>query len=248
MAKAALLAPAGRLTVRPTKKLCTAMAAISGGIILSCIGLYVWQSGEMATREKVVVDKVNEVEHGEKVAMRLNQMQEDFSLTNGKLRYLESSVSPEAYIPTLLKQIDALAKSTDLKVIRFTHRTEKAPAPPTDKEKLKTFVPQPYDKEHMEMDVEGAYWNIARFIQRLTEFPKIIAVSSITATPQSPETGKSPVLASKIRMTGFVFLADGRPETARERRPAVGSVSALRAEEKAVIDPAPQPPSSQAPR
>lgn len=248
MAKAALLSSTGRLTVRPTKKLCIAMAAISGGILLGCVGLYFWQSGELAAQEKVVQDKIAEVEHGEKVAMRLHQMQDDYNQTNGKLRYLESSVSPDAYIPSLLKQIEALAKSTDLKVIRFTHQREKAPSPPTDKEKLKTFVPQPYDKEHLDMDVEGAYWNVARFVQRLTEFPKIISVGSITATPQSPQTGRSPKLATKIRMTGFVFLADGNQEAAETRRPTVGSVSALRAEEKAVIDPAAQPSASQAPR
>jgi Tfp pilus assembly protein PilO len=243
MAKVAALAAAPRFSLRPSRKLCTIMGAATAVTLAASGGLYFWQNEEMAKREALVQAKHDEVEHADKQVKRLDTAQGDYQVTSNKLRFLESSVSPDSYIPTMLKQVELLAKSTDLKSMRFTHTREAAPAPPTDKEERKKFKPQPYDKEHIEMDLQGKYWNIARFIYRLTEFPKIISVDSVSIAPQLVTTGQEPGLNVKIKMTGFVFLEDGKGHSGTSPSPASVLAStngqgtrAVRAEQNKLID------------
>jgi Tfp pilus assembly protein PilO len=182
--------------------------------IIASVGLYVWQSSEIAAVEQKVREKQEEVASGEKIAQRLTQVESEYGDMQNQLRFLETSVTAGQYVPTLLKQMEGLAKSVNLKVASVRPTLEPAPQPPADKEKRKDFKPWPYDKLHVDMEVSGSYWNVARMLYRLTEFPKIMAVENVQINPQSGgTTGYNSTLSVKMKVTGFIFPNDGQPHT-----------------------------------
>nr|CAA9247400.1 hypothetical protein AVDCRST_MAG63-1733 [uncultured Armatimonadetes bacterium] len=209
-------------TFAPSKQMIIVLASVMGVLLVGGIGLYVWQSGEAAKLRAQVRAKEEQVASGEKTAGRLISLESRFAETNGQLRNLESSVNQGEYVPTLLSQMESLAESVNLQVGSVRPTLEPAPAPPTDKEARKTFKPWPYDKIHIDMEVRGSYWNVAKLLFRLTEFPKIMAVES-ASVQSDPKvvTGKSPQLTVNVKLTGFIFKNDrSKP------RPGAGQAAA----------------------
>jgi Tfp pilus assembly protein PilO len=216
-----------RFTLKPSRKTCITLGGIMGLLLLSSCGLYVWQSGEIARLNDQVLAKQAELNSSEKIARNLEAVRTVNVQTRSELRFLESSVTEGQYVPTLLKQTEDLAKSTVLKVASLRPTLEPAPPPPADKEQLKKFTPQPYDKLHIDMDVSGKYWDVARMLYRLTEFPKILTVESMQVTPpasQSAKTAGAPELLVRMKLTGFIFPNDGKTHSL----PGVGAVPAAR--------------------
>src|SRR5688500_8547375 len=85
-------APRASFTLKPSKQMCWILGAVMGLIILSSIGLYVWQSGEIAEIEKIVRQKKEEVAAGDIIAQQLNQLEAEYAQMQGQLRFLEGDV------------------------------------------------------------------------------------------------------------------------------------------------------------
>ena len=145
---------------------------------------------------------------GRSTAKRLASARLDAETVTRELRDLEAQVVPELFLPTLLRQVDALAKQNGLEVMALKHTLEVSPQVPdagaSDEEK-KAFRPLPYDRDHIDLEVRGTYWGVARFLYRLTTFPKILAVETVTERPAEQSTPQSGRIIATIRMTGFVF-------------------------------------------
>jgi Tfp pilus assembly protein PilO len=208
--KAAVRRPG--FTLKPSKQTCIALGALMGVTLMGSVGLYVWRSQEIARVEAIVRQKQQEVASGEQIARRLTQVEADYAGMQSQLRFLETSVTEGEYVPTLLKQMEGLAKSVNLQVNSVRPTLEPAPPPPSDKEKRKTWKPWPYDKLHVEMEVKGSYWAVAKVLYRLSEFPKIMAVEEVAITPQSTQSGYNPNLNVKMKLTGFIFKNESRTE------------------------------------
>jgi Tfp pilus assembly protein PilO len=214
-------------TLKPSKQTCMALGVILGGFLVGSGGLYVWQTGQINQLQAQVDQKRADVNNGAQIARRLEEVKLQNEATREKIRYLESSVSAKEYVPTLLKQTEALAKSVNLRVDSVRPNLEPAPEPPTDKEARKNFKPWPYDKLHVDMQIHGSYWNVARFMYRLTEFPKILSVESIQLQPPANvPPGGSPSLTVNLNLTGFIFKAD---EAASDRAKPQQSANAATA-------------------
>jgi len=225
--------PAGRPPrgpFKPRKQHCIALGALIGLIFAGAIGLYVWQSGEMARTREVLAAREEEVRISEKAAGRLAGLEEGHGAMQNELRYLETSVTAGEYVPTLLKQTENLAKSVHLQVGGVRPTLEPAPKPPDDKEARKKWRPWPYDKIHVDMELRGGYWNVAKLLYRLTEFPKILAVESVQVQPTpNPKPGVSPELTVNLKLTGFIF----KDEPAAARPAAVAGDTAAPASRSA---------------
>ncbi|MBC8102756.1 MAG: type 4a pilus biogenesis protein PilO [Cytophagales bacterium] len=204
---------APRFTLKPSKQTIWVLGGMTGFVLAGCVTLYVWQTAEMAEIQKKVDEKRTEVASGQKIASRLKKVEDDYALTAGQIRFLETSVTANEYVPTLLRQTEQLAKSVNLKVNSVRPTLEPAPKPPADKEARKTFKTWPYDKIHIDMDVTGSYWSTAKMLYRLTEFPKILSVETVQITPQGGAVAAagSPKLGVRLRLTGFIFPDDGKP-------------------------------------
>jgi Tfp pilus assembly protein PilO len=194
---AAAGATRGRWTLKPSKQTCYALAGLMGVGFIGGAGLYTWQKAQIDALSRQVAQKQEQVDSGEKIARRLIASESAYAETQSQLQYLETSVTAGQYVPTLLRQMENLAKSVNLQVSSIRPKLEPAPAPPADKEARKSFKPWPYDKIHVDMEVRGNYWSVARLLYRLTEFPKILAVSSVQVQSQGEvKTGSSPVLTA----------------------------------------------------
>ncbi|MDX1933807.1 MAG: type 4a pilus biogenesis protein PilO [Capsulimonadales bacterium] len=202
-------------TLKPSRQTCALLGGLTGFVLFVSIGLFAWQSAAVAQVEAQVRKKNEEVDNANKIANQLTEVQTEYARVEQKLRYLETSISPGDYVPTLLKQMETLANQMDLGWPNGTYNVEPAPDPPTDKEKRKTFKPWPYDKFHIDMEVTGAYWNVARLLHRFTTFEKIIAVENLQITPINTDNKYSKSVNAKLTLTGFVFKDDqntARPE------------------------------------
>jgi len=211
---------APRFTLKPSKQTAIILGAAMGLVVFGCVGLYVWQSAELGEIQKQVSEKEEELASGQKIASKLETVRADYISTQNQLRYLETSVTEDEYVPSLLHQVEALAKSVNMQVdsIRPTLEPSAAKAAPVKKDpnapaddKSKAPPPPPYDKLHIDMQMKGNYWDTAKLLYKLTEFQKIIAVESLELHPvSSPLGGVSPVLGVHLNLTGFIFPNDGK--------------------------------------
>ena len=212
-------------TLKPSKQTCIGLAALIGVTLLSAGGLYAWQSQELAILETAANTEKGKVESSEMIANRQARVADEYRIAQGQIRTLETSVSQNEYIPTLLKQVEDLGKSTNLTVdsVRPTFepsplkKAEPRPAPEEgkpDPPKIAVGTREwPYDKVHVDVQVRGAYWNIARLLYRLNDFPKILAVEGVTMQPHDPnlKANTTPQLTVNLKVTGFIFPKDGEP-------------------------------------
>ena len=219
---------------QPSRQNCLILACLMGLLFAGGVGLYVWQTGQMAAIESEVKAKEEKVASSERTAKRLLAVEAEYADMQEKLRRLETSVTAGEYVPTLLRQMEGLAKSVQLQVGAVRPKLEPAPEPPKEKEARKKFVPWPYDKIHIEMEVRGSYWNIAKLLYQLTEFPKIMAVESVQVQPgPAVKTGKSTHLTANLKLTGFIFkneevggkAASGAADAASKPGPDSGGTS-----------------------
>jgi hypothetical protein len=143
-------------------------------------------------------------------------------------------VSTQAYVPTLLKQVERLGRSVHLRVIGVR---PKAPDPNAGLAKKmateaasqggqgganapaaaqKPEPPKPYDELEVDFEMEGNYMDALDFLYKLTSFPKILAVNNVQMSPDSGcALAESPRLTIRINATAFVF---------REASPSAGQV------------------------
>ena len=202
-------APKPRFTIKPTRQSCLVLGGLTGAVLCATVGMYLWQQNEIGSLDQHITARQTELTSSEKIAVDLDKVMQTDAETRSQLRFLETSVTAGEYVPTLLHQTEDLAKSVNLQVGSIRPTLEPAPKPPTDKDALKKFKPQPYDKLHLDVDVTGKYWDVARMLYRLTEFPKILAVESLQVSPSAGAmTGVAPTLSVHLKLTGFIFPND----------------------------------------
>lgn len=216
------------VNLKPTQKGVT-MLAIAAGVILVCCLLACL--GALAKVREVDGERAKvakQVEDSQSVAQTQRDSENRYIDTRAQIRFLESSVATQAYVPTLLKQIEHLGKSVNLKVIGVRPKVDASAAvkkkPASDGTSksssadssatapaAKPEPPKPYDELSIDLQLEGNYMNALDFLYRLTSFPKIVAVNTVQMNP----TGSigvigSPRLTIDINVTAFV-LKENKP-------------------------------------
>lgn len=210
------------LSLKPTQKGVTMMAVAAGVIficcLLACLGAVAKVrevDGERAKVEKQVHDS-------QTIAQTQRDSENRYLDTRAQIRFLESSVATQDYVPTLLKQIEHLGKSVHLNVIGVRPRensSAKVKKKPAAAEGTQTAsagsaapvakaepAAKPYDELSIDLQLEGNYMDALDFLYKLTSFPKIVAVNTVQMTPSSV-TGSvgSPKLSIDINVTAFVL-------------------------------------------
>ncbi len=196
--------PAG-FALKPSKQTAIVLAALIALTLAGTAGYSFWQNGIREQQASIILNKTQQVNDSQLVANQLDATEAEYRQVQGRIGRLETAVSENDYVPTLLKQIERLAKENGLRVDGQQQSFEAAPDPPSDPEARKRWVVQPYDKEYITLRVRGRYWNLARFLYRLTEFPKILSVEKLDFRPQNSEVSQSPLLGITINMTGYLF-------------------------------------------
>ena len=227
------------LSLKPTQKGVTVLVVLAALVfvlcLLSCLGAV--SKIRSVDRERADVEK--QVRESTMIAQTQRTSESKYLDTRAQIRCLESSVSTQTYIPTLLKQIENLGHAVHLKVIGVR---PKAPNPSAARlarnsageagsqasadpnaAAARPEPPKPYDELEVDLELEGGYMNALDFLYRMTSFPKILAVNSVQMTPSSGvDMSASPRLSIKINATAFLF----KENSPSPRQPAAGAAQA----------------------
>jgi Tfp pilus assembly protein PilO len=225
------------VSLKPNQKGATALVVVAVVMLVVCLlgCVAAMQKINSLNDETAAVEK--QVRDSRSVAQTQRDSENRYLDTQAQIRCLESSVSTQAYVPTLLKQVERLGRSVHLRVMGVR---PKAPDPNAGLAKKmaaqaasqggqggqgganapvtveKPEPPKPYDELEVDFEMEGNYMDALDFLYKLTSFPKIVAVNNVEMTPDSDHgLGESPRLTIRINATAFVF---------KEASPSAGQI------------------------
>jgi Tfp pilus assembly protein PilO len=210
-----------RVRLRPDKRSVALLGAGLCAILAGGGALLYQQQRSLATITLQLRDKERQRDESARLASRLAELELRFKEDQDQLKFLESSLPSMAYVPTLLKQIEKLGKDTK-NVVRGV-RPEMAPRAPvrpavrrTDPEaqeggdgpkEEKPKPPEPYDRLTIQVALTGSYQDYQLFLQKLTHFPKIVAVDRVQLRPRHDNSnpGGNPRLDVDMQLTAFIL-------------------------------------------
>ena len=199
------------LPIKPSKQslICLGIAVV---LLLVALGFTYYElAGRLHNLDAQIAKKTDKLENSQQIARRLSTVEQEFADAQLKLGALEQGVSTTAYVPTLLKQVEDLGKSVNLRVLgvrpKAPERRPVAPRTTTDgKQAAVAAKPEPYDKLEIDVEMNGKYADVMRFLYGITSFPKIIAVNTIELKPaDQPDLIASPKLSVTMNTTAFIL-------------------------------------------
>jgi Tfp pilus assembly protein PilO len=223
-----------RTRLRPDKRSVAILAAALVGTLAGGGALLYQQEHTLSAVIVQLHEKEKQRDESARLASRLADTELRLKEDTDRLKFLEASLPDMAYVPTLLKQIEQLGKDTHNQVRGV--RPDMAPAKPvrpavrrTDPEAQENDgdkkapeeqpKPEPYTRLPIVVSLTGTYKDYQSFLQRLTQFPKIVAVDKVQLRPhfEADQTGGSPKLEVEMQLTAFILK-----EGAAAQTPAAG--------------------------
>jgi hypothetical protein len=232
------------MRLKPTKNTIILLGGAQALGVLALAGVLWLQSAALARSEQTLTAKQLELNDGQAIARRQEAARTALEEDRTRIRFLETAVSNAAYVPTLLKQLEELAGSTRNQVLAVRPLADTAG--PTkiqqrrdpdaaesegggEDEKEKKEKPEPYTRLNIQVTLVGGFESTQRFIERLTRFPKIIAVEQVSLRPhhtQTPKEGPSSLLDVELKLTAFV-MKEQRADVTVQREPADAQVGGI---------------------
>ncbi|MCS6950687.1 MAG: type 4a pilus biogenesis protein PilO [bacterium] len=179
-------------------------------LLLGAGGAY-WQYTGYAQLQSQVQAAEQQVEEGRTIARRLERTQQQYQQAAQQLQHLEQSVSERAYIPTLLQQLESSARACQLRVLSVrpapAQTPQKAQQEGEEQKQAENKKPaEPYEKQVIDVSVRGQFWNVMRFTEGLTRFPKILAVERVQLRPSQRKEPDDPFeVEAQFTLTAFIF-------------------------------------------
>jgi len=223
------------VSLKASSKGVTALTVIAVVILFACVLAYVAAAGKIKAAVAELQQTEKQVAESKLIAQKLEKSKLEYLDARAQVRNLETSVSSREFVPTLLKQLEHLGRSVNLKVLSV--RPEQVPAskeprsissgakaaegnleeaskPREGSTASAAEKPAPYQELKINIEVQGRYMDALDFLHKLTSFPKIIAVNSVDITPKEESTlHVSPILGIKLNLTAFV-LKNEEPKSA----------------------------------
>jgi hypothetical protein len=234
--------------LKPTKGTIALLGGALGLVVISAGTILWFQEKALAETTTNLNAKLAEMKDSHKVARQRDEVRAALEQDRAQLLYLENGVSDAAYVPTLLKQFEELAATTHNRVlgvrpiadVRGPSRLEQRRDPnaqgksdSSDKDKKETVKPEPYTRLGIQVSLVGSFQSSQAFIDRLTRFPKIVAVEEAQMRPHStlgPDGEKEKgLLDVEVKLTAFI-MKDSAPaaratESAVTARAGVGGTN-----------------------
>lgn len=132
-----------------------------------------------------------EVEKGQAAERRLAEFDNEIKRDTEKLRLLRSILPEEKETPEIVRKIQELAATSDLRIKKITPQSAVGHG----------F----YSDWPINMELDGSYDNLNRFFDRISKFTRIINVDNlnIKGTPETESSDKT--LSATCTTTTFVF-------------------------------------------
>ncbi len=131
------------------------------------------------------------VAQSQAIESQLRQFQAELAELESRLAELRKILPPEKETPIVLRSIQQMAASSDLKILKF------APQP------LKThdfYVDWP-----IQIQVEGSYNGLGYFFEKISRYARIINADNIAIKGIDKSTDRSRTLNASCTATTFVF-------------------------------------------
>lgn len=182
----------------PSPKLLIAAAL---GVVLLGAGAIYWQfslkqgaTARVQQLEEVVPDEAE-------LNAELAASEEALDEASIQLAHLESGIPTVAYVPTLLKELEQVGVMSDVKV------TGVRPLPPTATPPGAPKKQEAYTELDIDISGRGTYSSIMTMVDQLADFPKIIAVKTVSMAPQAKagNAGAYEYIETQVRLKAFVF-------------------------------------------
>lgn len=177
---------------------------LSGVVAAVGLGLmYMTHTSNSDTVTKIEQLK-KEVRDEKEVQTELSTNKKMVSELKAKLEHLESGVQQAAYIPTMLKELEDYGKKNKMIILSVKPVMAVASSKKDDKKK------SGYEELNVAVKARGEYGDTVRFLNALTNFPKIVAIRTVGIAPkadasmQLKKKGK-PQLEVDLEVRAYVF-------------------------------------------
>lgn len=185
------------------------LAAITAAVFVGGVGASFYQYSSMCEVGARVDTLRKKAEHEKELSKQAEATAKKLKETQELLVHLEKGVPKAAYVPTLLKELEAVGTQNGISVlgVRPMQLADKAKKDDSKKDK------KPYDELRIEVKGRGNYRSVMNFLEALKKFPKIVAARSVTASPKV-EAGKENTgrLDVTLELKTYVF-AESKDET-----------------------------------
>jgi len=149
------------------------------------------------------------VAHATAIESRLKRFREELKQLEERLAVLQAILPAEKETPTVLRSVQQMASSSNLKIQKFT------PQP---------VVPHVfYSDWPIQIDVEGNFDGLGAFFEKISHATRIINVDSISVTGFDKDQDMNPshTLKASCTATTFVFREDQAPSDVKEVKKGV---------------------------
>jgi Tfp pilus assembly protein PilO len=196
-------------------------------VTIAIVALFYFFAYTPLTRERARLDGVlrqrqARLEEMKQIAAQREALEQDFQARQQRIEAIEAKLPPAREIPTLLRQMQAVATETGVKLTLLRPGPLEAPAagapgaqapsapaaparPPAGGQQPPAPAQPPYRQFRLELGFEGPYDRVLTFLRRLENFPRFIAMTQFTLSIQ-----ELPTLRLAVTATTFV-LPDAGP-------------------------------------
>lgn len=223
------------MRLKPTKSTLVFLGGALGLLVAAIGGILWFLNGQLTSRGEDLQRREAELKDGQKIAKQRDQASLLLEQDRKQILFLESSVSDAVYVPTLLKQVEDLAKGTHNRVLAVRPQViveaptkleqrrdpnaqdkEKAASESKDgdKDKKDAKKPEPYTRLGIGLNLIGSYKSTEEFIEKLNHFPKIVSVDEIQLHPHGAakdEPKENSDLEVELKLTAFIMKTPAAP-------------------------------------
>ncbi len=174
---------------------------VSFTIIVGCLAFvfYLYYLKDQIKKRDVIQTEITKLEksvaQGTAIESQLKKFKQELAQLEDRLAVLQSILPAQKETPAVLRSVQQMAASSNLKIVKFT------PQP---------IVPRAfYSDWPIQIDVEGSYDGLGRFFERVSQATRIIDVGSISiAGLREQAAGAGKTLTASCTATTFVFRED----------------------------------------
>jgi len=199
----------------------TVLILVSAALLCAGVLVYQTKASKLRALTQTRNEKRQELKGLQAKLATRGALERKFTDLQQRLAVLEPTLPTYAYVPTFLRQIERLALDTSNKVsgVKPLPLLERAPVPaPAQGESGANGAAKPatpaekepsaidmYDRVPIEFNLSGEYWQTVRFLERLSKFPKMLAVDDISLTPVNQAVGlRAPDLRVKMNLLALI--------------------------------------------
>lgn len=197
------------LQIKPSKNSLIYLSLAAFVLFMICSFTYINRASKIHALKAKIHDREQRLADSEKTVRQLSVVEQDYLDAQAMLGALEKGVSTRAYVPTFLRQLEELGKSVNMQVVSVRPRAQEQKPIVTESSGGQSSAPkkpEPYDKLDIDIEAKCKFWDAVNFLDKVTTFPKVIAVKDVQIIPiKIGEELGSPLLSVRISTTAFIL-------------------------------------------